>query len=218
MYYNNCIAAEPDILLLKGFEKMKSLQKYLSGMVLSLFEIFVGILLLVDPFAFTSGIIMVLGAILLFVGIICVFRYFREDAANAVLEQNLFKGLIALALGAFCVFGNGYIVEISALLTTVYGAVILITGFSKVQKTIDMLRLKKTKWHFTAISAGITVICAVLILFNPFGATEWIWRFIGISLIVEALIDAVAVLLGGKDKPAEPTEEVTEQSEEAVEE
>ena len=192
---------------------MKSLQKYLSGMVLSLFEIFVGVLLLIDPFAFTSGIIMVLGAILLFVGIICVFRYFRENAANAVMEQNLFKGLIALTLGGVCVLCNGLIVEISSLLTFVYGAIILITGFSKVQKTVDMLRLKKTKWGFTAISAGLTVLCAALILFNPFGATEWIWRFIGISLIVEALIDALAVLLGGKDRSveAEATEKDTEE-------
>ena len=186
---------------------MKTLQKYLSGMVLSLFEIFVGVLLLIDPFAFTSGIIMVLGAILLFVGIICVFRYFRENAANAVMEQNLFKGLIALTLGGVCVLCNGLIVEISSLLTFVYGAIILITGFSKVQKTVDMLRLKKTKWGFTAISAGLTVLCAALILFNPFGATEWIWRFIGISLIVEALIDAVAVLLGGKDRPVDASSE-----------
>lgn len=192
---------------------MKSLQKYLSGMVLSLFEIFVGVLLLIDPFAFTSGIIMVLGAILLFVGLICLFKYFREDAANAALEQNMFKGLIALSLGGFCVLGNGFIVEISALLTFVYGAVILITGFSKIQKTVDLLRLKKTNWGFTAISAVVTVICAALILFNPFGATEWIWRFIGISLIVEALIDALAVLLGGKDRPveAEATEKDTEE-------
>lgn len=192
---------------------MKSLQKYLSGMVLSLFEIFVGVLLLIDPFAFTSGIIMVLGAILLFVGIICVFRYFRENAANAVMEQNLFKGLIALTLGGVCVLCNSLIVEISSLLTFVYGAIILITGFSKVQKTVDMLRLKKTKWGFTAISAGLTVLCAALILFNPFGATEWIWRFIGISLIVEALIDAVAVLLGGKDR----TVDASSESGEAVE-
>ena len=182
-------------------------------MVLSLFEIFVGVLLLIDPFAFTSGIIMVLGAILLFVGIICVFRYFRENAANAVMEQNLFKGLIALTLGGVCVLCNGLIVEISSLLTFVYGAIILITGFSKVQKTVDMLRLKKTKWGFTAISAGLTVLCAALILFNPFGATEWIWRFIGISLIVEALIDAVAVLLGGKDR----TVDASSESGEAVE-
>ena len=182
---------------------MKSLQKYLSGMVLSLFEIFVGVLLLINPFEFTSGIIMVLGAILLFVGVVCVFRYFREEAGKAVLEQNLFKALIALAVGGFCVLGNGFIVEISSFLAFVYGAIILITGFSKVQKTVDLLRLKKTNWGFTAISAAITVACAALILFNAATAAEWIFKFIGITLIVEAVIDALAVLLGGKDKVAE---------------
>ena len=182
---------------------MKSLQKYLSGMVLSLFEIFVGVLLLINPFEFTSGIIMVLGAILLFVGVVCVFRYFREEAGKAALEQNLFKALIALAVGGFCVLGNGFIVEISSFLSFVYGAIILITGFSKVQKTVDLLRLKKTNWGFTAISAAITVACAALILFNAATAAEWIFKFIGITLIVEAVIDALAVLLGGKDKVAE---------------
>ena len=182
---------------------MKSLQKYLSGMVLSLFEIFVGVLLLINPFEFTSGIIMVLGAILLFVGVVCVFRYFREEAGKAALEQNLFKALIALAVGGFCVLGNGFIVEISSFLAFVYGAIILITGFSKVQKTVDLLRLKKTNWGFTAISAAITVACAALILFNAATAAEWIFKFIGITLIVEAVIDALAVLLGGKDKVAE---------------
>lgn len=176
-------------------------------MVLSLFEIFVGILLLVDPVTFTSGIIMVLGAILLFVGLICVFKYFRAEAAAAALEQNLLKGLVALAAGAFCVFGNSYIVNIFPLLTTVYGAIILITGLVKIQKTVDMLRLKKTKWYFTAISAGITVVCAALILFNPFDATEWVWRFIGITLIIEALIDAVAAMFGGKDRQEDGTAE-----------
>ena len=193
---------------------MKSLQKYLSGMVLSLFEIFVGVLLLINPFEFTSGIIMVLGAILLFVGIICVFRYFREQADKAALEQNLFKALIALSAGGFCVLGNGFIVEISAFLAFVYGAIILVTGFSKVQKTIDMLRLKKTKWGFTAISAGITVVCAALILFNAATAAEWIFKFIGITLIVEAVIDALAALLGGKDRVEEPVTEETEKTEE----
>ena len=182
---------------------MKSLQKYFSGMLLSLLEIFVGVLLLVDPFAFTSGIIMVLGAVLLFIGLVCIFKYFREQPTNAALEQNLFKGLIALSLGGFCILGNGYIVEISSLLTFIYGVIMLITGFSKIQKTVDLVRLKKTKWYFTAISAAITVACATLILFNSTEATEWIWRFIGITLIVEAVIDAVAVLFGGKDKAIE---------------
>ena len=182
---------------------MKSLQKYFGGMVLSLLEIFVGVLLLIDPFAFTSGIIAVFGAVLMFVGLVCLFKYFRAEPQIAAVSQNLLKGLAALIAGGFCVFGNSYINELTTLLTVIYGVMILAVGLSKVQNTVDMLRMKKTKWGFTAISAVITVVCAALILFNPFGATEWIWKFIGITLIVEAAIDAIAVLFGNKDKPAE---------------
>lgn len=191
-------------------KKMKSLKKYTSGLILSLFEIFVGILLLVDPVAFTSGIIMAFGAVLMFTGIICIFKYFRADPTEAAIGQLLLKGLAAIIIGAFCVFGNSAIVGLSAVLTFVYGVIILFIGLTKVQKTVDMLRLKKIKWQFTAVSAAITLICAALILVNPFGATEWIWRFIGISLIVEAVVDAVAVLFGDKDKIENEETEVEE--------
>jgi uncharacterized membrane protein HdeD (DUF308 family) len=195
---------------------MEKLKKFISGMVPSLLEVFVGVLLLVDPNSFTSGIIMVLGAVLLFAGLVCVFKYFRAEPAEAMVSQNLFKGLMALVAGSFCIFANAYIVSAFAVLTLVYGIVILITGLSKLQKIVDAWRLKKTGWAINAVSAVIALGCAAIIIFNPFTTTEWVWRFIGITLVVEALVDAIAVVFGGKDKqPADEEQEapVIEESE-----
>lgn len=181
---------------------MKTVLKYVSGMLVSIFEILVGVLLLIDPMAFTSGIIIALGAILLFASVICIFKYFHAEIEEAIPNQMLFKGLILMILGAFCIFGNSYILEIFELLNALYGVGILLIGLYKIQKTVDMVRLNKEKWNYSAISAVLTVACAAVILFNPF-EKEGIWIFIGISFILEAIIDAVAVLFGDK----EPTEE-----------
>lgn len=177
---------------------MKTVFKYVSGMVMSIVEILVGVLLIIDPIAFTSGTIIALGAILMFASVICIFKYFHADIEEAMPNQMLFKGLILLTSGSFFVFGNSYLVEKFELLNAFYGVVILLIGLYKVQKTVDTLRLQKEKWQYSAVSALITVVCAAVILFNPF-SEKAIWIFIGISFIVEAIIDAVAVLFGDKD-------------------
>lgn len=191
---------------------MKTVLKYVSGMLASIFEIFVGVLLLIDPMAFTSGIIIALGAILLFSAVICIFKYFHADIEEAIPNQMLFKGLIVMIFGSFFIFGNSYILEYSELLNALYGIGILLIGLYKIQKTVDMVRLKKDKWNYSAISAVLTVGCAAIILFNPFGS-EGIWIFIGISFIIEAIIDAVAVLFGDKEHTEEEDESPVEPSE-----
>ena len=46
-----------------------------------------------------------------------------------------------------------------------------------------------------AVSAAITLLCAVIILANPFSTTAALWMFIGITMIVQAVIDIVAAVL-----------------------
>ncbi len=64
---------------------MKSLKENVAGIVLSLFELVVGVLLLVNPVGFTVGIIMVAGVVLILLGLIDVARYFRTSVDEAVL-------------------------------------------------------------------------------------------------------------------------------------
>ena len=74
-----------------------------TGILLSLFEIALGILLLIDPIGFTTGIIIIAGVLLLLFGVVEVIKYFRTDAVKAASEQYLTKGLCALGAGVFCV-------------------------------------------------------------------------------------------------------------------
>ena len=81
------------------------------------------------------------------------------------------------------------------MLTTLYGIIILVSGVTKVQWTADMLRLKAGHWGWMAVSAVITLLCAVIILANPFSTTAALWMFIGITMIVQAVIDIIAAVL-----------------------
>lgn len=173
---------------------MKNVRESLSTILLSLFELIVGILLLISPVSFTTGIITTTGIVLMVVGVITLIQYFRTKAAEAAAGQLMFKALVCLLVGAFCTFRSGWFIATFPLLTMLYGVVILLTGISKVQWTVDMLRQKKKRWWLAAIGAVISIICAVVIFSNPFTSTTVLWMFTGISLIVEAVMD-IAILI-----------------------
>lgn len=177
---------------------MKTLSK-VSSIILSLCEVAIGILLLVNPVGFTTGIIVSMGIILLIFGIINVVQYFRENPEAAALKQELTRGCIEILAGLFCIIKSGWFLAAFPVLTALYGIGILIAGISKVQWTVDMIRLKTKKWFWMAISAVLTIVCAVIILCNPFSSAAVMWIFIAVTLIVEAIIDIIATLFAKEE-------------------
>ncbi len=103
---------------------MTVIKENINTIVICLCEILVGVLLLINPIGFTSGTIIMLGIVLLISGIISVTGYFRTDAAIAVHEQGLAKGLISSALGLFCILQTHWFIVAFPILTFLYGAAI----------------------------------------------------------------------------------------------
>ena len=182
-------------------------QKNTNVILISLFEIAVGILLLINPIGFSKAIIVGVGIVLLAAGIFNTIKYFRTEINLAATGQYLFKGLIALSIGAFCIFNRDSLANIINILTAVYGLIVLVAGLKKIQITADLLRRKSPKWFMALISAAISIVCAAIIIYNPFPGTNVIWIFIGITLIVESLVDIATAIMNNGEKKAEPKPE-----------
>lgn len=176
------------------------LKRNLGSVAMSLAEIIIGILLLVNPVAFTSGIIVAFGIVLMIMGIGTTIKYFRIEPEEAAVSQTLVKGLIGLLAGAFCAFNAHWFIVTFPVLTLVYGVVILVTGITKVQWTVDIIRMKRSKWFWMAISAAISILCGITVITNPFSTTAVLWMFIGISLIVDAVFDMIGGIFGNREK------------------
>lgn len=179
---------------------MKYVKQNVSNIIVCLFEAVVGILLLVDPVGFTSWILVLFGAALMVAGLLSIIRYFRTPAMEAAVGQLLVKGLVLLVAGGFCAFNYGWFLVTFPLLSVVYGIGILLAGLSKIQWAVDLLRMHRKKWFWATLSAVISIVCAVVILSNPFTSSAILWMFAGISLIVEAVFDVVALIVGGRGK------------------
>ena len=176
------------------------LKRNLGSVAMSFAEITIGILLLVNPVGFTSGIIVTFGVVLMITGIGTTIKYFRTEPEEAAVGQVLVKGLLELLGGAFCAFNSHWFIATFPVLTLVYGVVILITGITKLQWTVDIIRMKRSKWLWMAISAAISILCGIVIITSPFSTTAILWMFIGISLIVEAVFDMIGSIFGNREK------------------
>lgn len=133
-------------------------------------------------------------------GVVNAVKYFRSEPDEAAVKQLLAKGLAELPAGAFCAFQSYWFIATFPILTLVCGVVILFTGLTKIQRTVDMLRTKRKRWFLAMISAAVSVICGIVIITDPFSTTAVLWMFTGISLIVEAVFDILTAILGSKQE------------------
>lgn len=179
---------------------MKLVRENMNTIVICILEILIGTLLLIDPISFTSMIIIGVGIVLCILGILSILTYFRTAPEEAAKSQKLLKGLLALTLGSFCALNSYWFIHTFPLFTILYGVIMIVAGLGKVQWAVDALRLHK-KWYLPAISALVTLICGILVLNNPFETVELLWRFTGITMILEAVFDIVALVMANKATP-----------------
>lgn len=65
------------------------LKRNLSSMAMSIAELIIGILLLVNPIGFTSGIIIAFGIVLMIMGVSKTIKYYRAEPEEAAVSQIL---------------------------------------------------------------------------------------------------------------------------------
>ena len=174
---------------------MKFLKQNSVNLLISLCELIIGILLLIDPTGFSNGIIIAFGAACLAFGIVQIVFYWKKPLADAISRFYLMKGLISISVGLFCICFSHWFLETFKLLSFLYGILLLISGFYKVQWSIDLLRQKEKRWWLAAVSAGLSILFSLIIIGNPFSTVTVTWIFSGVVLIAEAIIDIVMLLL-----------------------
>ena len=173
---------------------MKALKENFSIILIGIAELVVGILLIIDPKKFTDGIIITLGLALNVLGVLAIIKYFRSKPEEAVLGQQLFKGLMCISIGLFCVLNFSWFTKYSEIMSLLYGAALFLIGLSKIQWASDILRLKKGSCLYPALGAALSIILGIIIIANPFG--EGLTTFTSLALIAGGAYDFFALIYG----------------------
>lgn len=179
---------------------MKNAKEKVVEIILCMFELIVGVLLLIEPEKFTYGIIKVIGIVLIFFGLIEIVKYFRTNIEEVFYKQMIVKGLIFILAGIICAIKTEQFILTFPVLTAIYGFIILLVGFGKIQMSVDMFRFKNSNWYWAIMNAAISIICAIVILKKSFTSTKILWIFTGGTFIVMSVIDIITFFVERKSE------------------
>ncbi|MBQ7058147.1 MAG: DUF308 domain-containing protein [Firmicutes bacterium] len=141
-----------------------------SGATLTaLAYIIVGVVLIVWPEITYTSLCYVAATAVMIIGLIDVIRYILRGISEGRLNNYLSRGLILVIISAFMFVRNDYV---EMVLPTMLGLAILIDGIIKLQRSVDLIRLKDDGWIFVLILAVLAILSGAILVFRPLDGTR----------------------------------------------
>lgn len=167
------------------------------SLITAIIMLAVGIVVLIWPAAANRILAFVLAALVLIAGMVRTFFYFyRHESTSPFSFGGLTLGLTLLAVGLFLLLQPEVLI---AVLPVILGCMLVFTGFGSLQTGFSLMRLKINKWFIPLIFALAALICGFLALFNSFGTANVLMVFLGISIVVEGVLQLVSLYLFRKN-------------------
>ena len=150
-----------------------------------------GLLLIFQSELTIVSLSYIIGAVLIGLGAIGILNYIRNKEQSNKKEMDLVYGTVCIVLG-LVVIGNPQ--GIASLIPFVIGLVIIISSATKLQYSMELKKQENKLWKSTLILSLITMLCGVLLIFNPFQGAIFITKVIGILILIYALLDIVSTI------------------------
>ena len=168
-----------------------------AGILAILAYLVCGVLLLAWPQLMTDLTMWALVIVLIGYGLFQLFSYFRMSPAEGAMTFSLAGALLALVLG-ICILADKSL--FAGIIPRIWGLSLLLGGFVKVQESVDALRLKSSHWWWLLIGAAISVVLGIIAITRPTAVLDGVAIYIGVSLIVEAVVDLIMMILVRKQE------------------
>lgn len=160
-----------------------------QSLMAAIVTILLGVLLMFAPGGLLALVLTILGWVLMILGAVTIFSFVLNREMNFGYGQ-LITGLIQLIFGLWVVRNPGGMVSLAA---TIVGILMLIHALSDLQYTVSAYRAGAERWWTGAISGGVTLVLALLVLFRPLGSAMTVVSFAGLCLVIDGICDLIMI-------------------------
>ena len=171
-------------------ERIKELMRsfYKSSIATSIVLLIIGVLLFFRSEEAIIGLAYIIGTILCVLGIVAVVMFFKDSSENIKNDLNIVYGIVSLILGILVIVNPN---AIAKLIPFIVGIIILINSAIKITYSIEAKDSGDEIWKSSLIMAIISLICGIIILFNPFETSVVVFKVIGAFIILYSILDLV---------------------------
>lgn len=152
-----------------------------SGVILVL-----GLLLFFKSSVTLMGISYIFGGLIIAIGVLAIVRFISNNHSDISNQLNIVYGIICIISGIFFIEKPEII---GSIIPVVMGIGIIISSSLKIQQSFNLKSLNSSYFFWSFVTALLSLICGVVLLFNPFKGAVIITKVIGIFLIMYAILD-----------------------------
>lgn len=152
-----------------------------SGVILVL-----GLLLFFKSSVTLMGISYIFGGLIIAIGVLAIVRFISNNHSDISNQLNIVYGIICIISGIFFIEKPEII---GSIIPVVMGIGIIISSSLKIQQSFNLKSLNSSYFFWSFVTALLSLICGVVLLFNPFKGAVIITKVIGIFLAMYAILD-----------------------------
>ena len=181
--------------MIKEIEKSFS-KVFITSMLSSVIFIAIGIFLFTKPETTISTISYILGIIIILLGSFSFGKYFQSRAEGNKFNFNLIYGTLSIIIGLILILNP---TALATLIPFVLGFWMVINSAVKIQYSLNLRQYENKVWIPTFIIGLFTLICGLIMIFNPFEGALLITKMIGLFIIIYSILDIVEAFLLNKN-------------------
>ncbi len=163
------------------------------SIIKSLFLIVIGLLLTFMADATLVSISYILGGILCALGAVAIIQFCKTKDTGVLIGQfNIVYGIITILAGILLILKPSIV---GSLIPICIGVLIIISSSIKLQQALSIRDLASAYWKGSLITSLLSLICGLVILFNPFKTASVVTQMIGIFILVYAVLDILSTIM-----------------------
>lgn len=156
------------------------------SLISSAFILVLGLLLFFKSSVTLMGISYIFGGLIIAIGVLAIIRFISNDHSDISNQLNIIYGIICIISGIFFIEKPEII---GSIIPVVMGIGIIISSSLKIQQSFNLKSLNSSYFFWSFVTALLSLICGVVLLFNPFKGAVIITKVIGIFLAIYAILD-----------------------------
>ena len=152
----------------------------------SVLFIFLGILFIVFPETSILVMVKLSAVIMMLFGLIKLVGYFSKDLYRLAFQFDLEFGILLFVLGLVVLIKSSSAVN---FLCIALGIVVLTDGLFKMRISFNSKNIGISEWWLTFAVSILAILIGLVLVFKPSNSANVIMAVLGISLIVDGLLN-----------------------------
>jgi len=130
-----------------------------------------------------------IGGVLIGIGVISLIKFIAGMNKDKKNEMDVVYGIITIVLGIIVITNPK---AIASIIPFILGILMVISSSTKILYSFDLKKNASNLWVSTLIVGVLTLVCGVLLIFNPFVGADFFVKAIGIILFIYAVLDIIS--------------------------